>query len=224
MAAKLPELGRNELVTKDQEIDAFSSKMAAGDVPEINRESFAVVVVDMVNDYLDPQGVMPVSDPGPVIAATNALVTACRRAGGLVVWVRPGHTEQADGLFRKRVPHAIGEGHGSQLQAELEPLEDDKIIRKRKYSSFFGTDLDSYLREHRIESVLVSGVALNICVRSTVHDAFFHGYDVFVVEDACQATSQREHDSTLYDIATHFGSVVSVAEVESRLATTGNSR
>lgn len=201
-----------------QEVDAFSSKMVA-DTPEINRLSFAVVVVDMVNDYLDPQGTMPVSDPGPVVSATTRLVDACRAAGGLVIWVRPGHTELADGLFRKRVPHAIGEGPGSQLHPDLLPLEQDKIIRKRKYSSFFGTDLDSYLREHRIESVLVSGVALNICVRSTVHDAFFHGYDVFVVEDASQATSQREHDSTLYDIATHFGTVMSVTEVETGLST-----
>lgn len=209
-------------MTHNQEIDAFSSKMAAAGSPEINRKSFAVVVVDMVNDYLDPQGIMPVSDPGPVISATNELVRACRQAGGLVIWVRPGHTELADGLFRKRVAHAIGEGHGSQLHPSLDPFDSDKVIRKRKYSSFFATDLDSYLREHRIESVLVSGVALNICVRSTVHDAFFHGYDVFVVEDASQATGQREHDSTLYDIATHFGTVLSVAEVEAGLTTAEN--
>lgn len=207
-------------VNEDQEVDAFSSKMAAQETPEINPQSFAVVVVDMVNAYLDPDGAMPVSDPAPVIAATNQLVTACRAAGGLVIWARPGHTELADGLFRKRVPHAIGESHDAQLHDDLRPLDSDKIIRKRKYSSFFGTDLDSYLREHRIESVLVSGVALNICVRSTVHDSFFLGYETFVVDDASQATSQREHDSTLYDIATHFGTVLSVADVETSLTAT----
>jgi ureidoacrylate peracid hydrolase len=46
-----------------------------------------------------------------------------------------------------------------------------------------------------------------------VHDAFFLGYDVWVVDEACAATSPREHDSTCYDIETHFGHVVSLDEV-----------
>ena len=48
-------------------------------------------------------------------------------------------------------------------------------------------------------------------VRSTVHDAFFNGYEVVVPRDCCAATGAREQESTLYDIATHFG-VVTEAE------------
>ena len=59
----------------------------------------------------------------------------------------------------------------------------------------------------------MSGVALNICVRSTVHDAFFLGYDVWVARDACRATGDREEASTLYDIQTHFGEVKTVDDV-----------
>ena len=51
------------------------------------------------------------------------------------------------------------------------------------------------------------GVVTNICVRSTVHDAFFHGYRVVVPEDGVAATGPREQESSLYDIATHFGIV-----------------
>ena len=195
----------------------FASKMAEVDRAEINREGFALLVVDMVHAYLDPNGEMPVDHPEAVIAANQRLVEACRAAGGTVIWIRPGHTEAADGLFRIRIPHAIGESEGAQIHRDLDPQPDEKLIKKRRYSAFFGTDLDMYLREHRITSVLVSGVALNICVRSTVHDAFFNGYDVFVVEDACQATGQREHDSTLFDIETHFGTVLSLEETVSHL-------
>lgn len=205
-------------MTETQDLDGFSDKMSAQPPAEIDRERCAVIVVDMVNAYLDPAGEMPVSDAGPVIDATRALVDATRAAGGKVVWVRPGHTEGADGLFRIRIPHAIGEGHGAQIHPDLAPDEAEKLIKKRRYSSFFGTDLDMYLREHDIRSVIVCGVALNICVRSTVHDAFFNGYDVFVVEEACKATGEREHESTLYDIATHFGQVLSLEDAVSRLA------
>lgn len=201
----------------DDELDAFSAKMM-GERPGIDLSAFAVLVVDMVNDFLLPDGAMPVADAAPVIEATDRLVRAARAAGGVVVWVRPGHTELGDGLFRKRSPHAIGEVRGSQIHDGLDPRDGEKVVRKRRYSSFFGTDLDLYLREHGVRSVLVCGVALNICVRSTVHDAFFHGYEVFVVEEACQATGPREHDSTLYDISTHFGTVLSLDETIAALS------
>jgi ureidoacrylate peracid hydrolase len=87
------------------------------------------------------------------------------------------------------------------------------VLSKRRYSAFFQTDLDLWLREHDVARVVVTGVALNICVRSTVHDAFFLGYQVWVVQDACRATGEREEASTLYDIQTHFGEVVTVEDV-----------
>ena len=87
------------------------------------------------------------------------------------------------------------------------------MLSKRRYSAFFQTDLDLYLREHDIARVVVTGVALNICVRSTVHDAFYNGYQVVVAEDACRATGDREMESTLYDIATHYGDVASTVDV-----------
>lgn len=204
-------------MTESQSLDGFSSKMADRVPPTIDRKAFALIVVDMVNAYLERDGEMPVSHPEPVIEATRRLVEVCRNAGGTVIWVRPGHEEAADGLFRIRIPHALGESRGAQIHTALEPAEGEKLIKKRRYSSFFGTDLDMYLREHRIRSTLVCGVALNICVRSTVHDAFFNGYDVFVVEDACQATGPREHESTRYDIETHFGEVLTVEDVARQL-------
>jgi ureidoacrylate peracid hydrolase len=56
-----------------------------------------------------------------------------------------------------------------------------------------------------------------VCVRSTVHDAFFLGYQVVVPEDCVAATGSREQASSLYDIATYFGTVCSSAEVHAAL-------
>jgi ureidoacrylate peracid hydrolase len=60
---------------------------------------------------------------------------------------------------------------------------------------------------------VIAGVVTNICVRSTVHDAFFLGYQVVVPEDCVAATGPREQASSLYDIATHFGTVCDCAQV-----------
>lgn len=194
-------------------VDHFSSKQAAGPRRRISPSHTAVVVVDLVNDFVEPTGAMPIAQPGPVLEAAGRLVEAGRSAGTLVTWVRPGHLEAVDGLFRKRAVHGMGETWGAQLHPSLPIGDDDRIVRKRRYSAFFATDLDLYLREHDISRVILAGVALNICVRSTVHDAFFHGYDVWVVRDACQATGPREEASTLYDISTHFGTVLTIDEV-----------
>lgn len=194
-------------------VDQFSSKQATRPMERISPNCTAVVVVDLVNDFVEPTGAMPIAEPGPVLGAAGRLVEAGRAAGTLVTWVRPGHLEAGDGLFRKRAVHGMGETWGAQLHPGLPIRADDRIVRKRRYSAFFATDLDLYLREHDISRVVLAGVALNICVRSTVHDAFFLGYDVWVVRDACQATGPREEASTLYDISTHFGTVLTIDEV-----------
>ncbi len=193
--------------------DPFSAKQADAPRPEIAPARTALLVVDMVNDYLEPSGAMPAEDGGPVIAANRELAQAARAAGVAVVWIRPGHRDASDGLFRKRIPHAIDGTWGAELHPDLGIEEGEPIVSKRRYSGFFGTDLDLLLRERDIARVVVTGVALNICVRATVHDAFFHGYDVWVARDASRATGPREEESTLYDVATHYGDVVTVAEV-----------
>lgn len=194
-------------------IDPFSAKQSGAEPAAVPAERTALLAIDLVNDYLEPGGAMPMPDPGDVVEVNARLAAAAREAGALVVWIRPGHLERDDGLFRKRIVHALGESHGAQLHSGLGVAEGERVLRKRRYSAFFATDLDLFLREHDIQRVVCTGVALNICVRSTVHDAFFLGYDVWVAGDACRATSPREEESTLYDIATHFGEVRTVAEV-----------
>jgi ureidoacrylate peracid hydrolase len=199
--------------TTPEPTDGFSSKMVESPILPLPTSQTAVLIVDMVNDYLDPTGAMPVDDPTAVLDGVEALVDLARAEGALVVWVRPGHTEQSDGLFRKRIPHAIGDSTGAEIHPRFEVGASERVVRKRRYSGFFQTDLDLYLREHGIRRVVVAGVALNICVRSTVHDAFFNGYDVWVPPEACEATGPREAESTLYDIQTHFGEVLSLDRI-----------
>ncbi len=69
------------------------------------------------------------------------------------------------------------------------------------------------LTELEVRRVIVTGVMTNICVRSTVHDAFFLGYDTVVPRDCVFGSSQREQDSSLWDISTCYGMVVDSAEI-----------
>jgi ureidoacrylate peracid hydrolase len=200
-------------MASDSPLDPFSAKQSGAELEAVPPGQTALLVVDMVNDYLDPKGAMAAADVEPVIDANRRLAEAARAAGVTIVWIRPGHHDANDGLFRKRIVHAIDGTWGAELHPELGVGEGERVLSKRRYSAFFQTDLDLWLREHGVRRVVVTGVALNICVRSTVHDAFYNGYQVVVVEDASRATGPREHDSTLYDIATHYGDVEQTDEV-----------
>jgi ureidoacrylate peracid hydrolase len=193
--------------------DPFSAKQAASVEIDVAPAGTALLVVDLVNDYVDPAGAMPAVDCAPIIDANRRLAEAARHAGAALVWVAPGHLDATDGLFRKRIVHALQGSWGAELHPGLGIVAGERVLRKRRYSAFFQTDLDLWLRERDIARVVVTGVALNICVRSTVHDAFFLGYQVWVPRDACRATGEREEASTLYDIQTHFGEVKTIDEV-----------
>ena len=173
----------------------------------------AILVVDMLNEFLEPGGGMVLPEGRSVIEPINRLLAASREVGMRVVWLCDEHPIPEDKEFEKRVPHCIGGAWNAGIVDAMDVAPHELRIAKRRYSGFFGTDLDLQLREWGIQQVVVTGIVTNICVRSTVHDAYFLGYDVFVLEDCVSATSDREQASTLYDIDTHFGDVVRSEEL-----------
>lgn len=168
----------------------------------------AILIVDMVNDFCKEEGAMPLKEGKEIYGSIGNLISEARKHGYPIIylndWHRPG---KYDKEFDKRSPHCIEGTWGGEVVEELAPLEEDYCIRKRRFSGFFQTDLDLVLRELEVKTVIVTGVVTNICVRSTCHDAFFLGYQVIVPSDCVRATGPREQESTLWDIATHFGSV-----------------
>jgi ureidoacrylate peracid hydrolase len=197
--------------------DAFSAHQQSREPIHLTRDPFALLVVDMLNDFLEPGGRMVLAGGTVLYAPINALASSVRAGGGHVVWVMDRHRPD-DTEFRKRSPHCLEGTWGAEIPAGLSVDPSDHLSPKRRFSAFFQSDLDLWLRERGVRSVVVCGVVTNICVRSTVHDAFFLGYDVVVVPDACAGTSIREHDSSLYDIATHYGSLAESSAVVGAIA------
>lgn len=186
--------------------DVFSDKRQAADARLVAQRT-AVVVVDMENDFCCEGGVMVLPGYERLIGPQLAVIDAARAVGAPTVFVTDAHRPNVrqDREFLKRTPHCIEGTWGAQIVDALNPRAGDIYVVKRRYSAFFNTDLDLTLKDLGVDSVVVMGVVTNICVRSTVHDAFFLGYRVFVPEDGVAATGPREQASSLYDIATHFG-------------------
>lgn len=172
----------------------------------------AVLVVDMLNDFVDPKGRMPLAEGDRLFEPHLRLLAAARSSGARVIWVCDTHAPD-DREFDKREVHCLTGTWGADIPGALGPRDDEERVFKRRYSGFFETDLDLRLRERDIHHLVVTGVVTNICVRSTCHDAFFRGYDVVIPEECVMATSDREQESSLYDIDTHYGTVTSLERV-----------
>ena len=195
--------------------NTFSEKQSnqqRGKITDFNPASTALLVVDMLKDFFDDGGAMVLEGGKALYRPHQKLLAAARAVGMPVLWLNQNLSPD-DSLFEMRTVHCLTGSWGAEVVDEL-PVEDsDIVIPKRRYSGFFQTALDLTLRERGIDSVIVTGVVTNICVRSTVHDAFFLRYKVLVPEDLVMATSPQAQEVTLYDIDTHYGDVTSLDSI-----------
>ena len=196
------------------ELDSFSGKKK--DLTfTINKESTAILMVDMLNDFLKPGGKMVLDTGKVIIEPSSRLIERARNNRIPIVYVNDSHRPglRQDREFKKRAEHCIEGTWGAEVIRELKPQEGDFVVKKRRFSGFYETDLDLTLKDLEIDTVVIIGVVTNICVRSTIHDAFFRGYKVIIPRDCVMATGEREQESSLYDIETHFGEVTTLERV-----------
>ena len=195
--------------------NTFSEKQSnqqRGKTADFDPATTALLIVDMLKDFFDEGGAMVLEGGKALYRPHQKLLAAARAVGMPVLWLNQSLPPD-DSLFEMRAVHCLAGSWGAEVVDELPVEESDIVIPKRRYSGFFQTTLDLSLRERGIDTVIVTGVVTNICVRSTVHDAFFLRYKVLVPEDLVMATSPQAQAVTLYDIDTHYGDVTKLDQV-----------
>lgn len=181
-------------------------------ITDFDPATCAVLVVDMLKDFFKEGGAMVLEGGEVLYAPHRKLLAAARAAGMPVLWLNQSLPPN-DSLFEMRTVHCLAGSWGAEIVDELPVEASDIVVPKRRYSGFFQTTLDLNLRERGINTVIVTGVVTNICVRSTVHDAFFLSYKVLVPEDLVMATSPQAQEVSLYDIDTHYGDVTDLDSI-----------
>jgi nicotinamidase/pyrazinamidase len=171
-----------------------------GAVVDYDRQT-ALLVIDVQNDFASHEGSLHVKDAAAAISAINDEIERASRAGALVVYTQdwhPAHTL-----------HCVADSWGAELHADLAYLADAPRVRKGVegddgYSGFnqrdpetgkeMPTELETILREHDIERVVVVGLTTDYCVKETVLDARDLGFETVVVQGAIRAVNLEPGD------------------------------
>jgi len=171
----------------------------------------ALLVVDVQNDFADPDGSLYVKGGEEVVPLVNVEVELALEAGALVVNTQDWHPESTP-HFRKDggiwPVHCVAGTWGSELHPDLRPVEGERIRKgsggEDGYSAFSVRDprsgatsptrLEGILREHGIGRVVIAGLATDYCVVETVLDARTLGFEVVVLSEAIRAVDLLQGD------------------------------
>ena len=193
--------------------------------------STAVLIVDLQNDFLHPQGAYGRSGTSsPEIAALPArvrpLLDTVRQAGGWVVSTqftlvpgRGGAPFISPHLKEMRPFLTTGDfvpgGWGHALVDELQPA--DLTVEKVAYSAFYQTRMEFILNKAGIRTLMVCGIVTNGGVASTVRDAHVRDFKTITLHDGCAAFSTETHDIAIKSLAT-VGRTMSIADAQALFA------
>ena len=198
----------------------------------------ALIVVDMQNAYASIGGYVDtagfdISGAQGVIANIARTLAAARAARLLVVFLQNGWDAdyvEAGGpgspnwyksnalKTMRRKPELQGRflakgGWDYALIDALRPRPADIVIPKTRYSGFFNSTFDSSLRARGIRNLVFTGIATNVCVESTLRDAFHLEYFAVMLEDATHELGGPSiQQATVYNVETFFGWVSTVED------------
>lgn len=153
-----------------------------------------------------------------VVAAAGALADRFRRAGAPVVLVNVAFSPDGGDLPPAAVDQPLRHPPGG-FPAGFSEIADglaypsDLRLTKRHWGAFHGTEMDLQLRRRGIRTIVLAGIATNFGVEGTAREAWQHGYDVVIAEDATAATSAELHDTAMRFILPRLARVRSSAEI-----------
>jgi ureidoacrylate peracid hydrolase len=210
------------------EQQAVQREVFGRDYFTIDPDKCALLVIDMQNSFLAEGALFEVPAGREIIPNIERLIAYAREHGIPVIWTQSDNTPPGGGLILDRYPiirqsRALWRGDKSfELYPDMvQPLESEHRVVKHKYDAFHDTDLDTVLRNLRRDTIILTGVATEVCCESTARSAFFHEYKVAFLSDATATNDPKVHRSTCDRMDRFFARVLDTDEVVSILEAGG---
>jgi ureidoacrylate peracid hydrolase len=192
---------------------------------KVNPGHTALLVVDVQNDFCHENGGLGemgndmslIQESVPRLAAT---IEVARANNVPVIFLRIVQSPDTNSAAWESLEEAEGprlvmeDTWGADYYEGIGPVPGEREIIKRRHSGFNFTPLDSYLRSKAIKTVVVGGVASNVCVEATARDAADYDYYVVVLRDGSGAVRSELHDAALYTIENYIGITATCDEVK----------
>jgi len=188
----------------------------------------ALLVVDMQNDFCAQGGYLQrtraesgrhpiqVDENAAIADRIGVLADEARRAGATVAWLRSVY----DFKYLADAHVAMRDGEGCCMEGSwgadffrIHPRDGDIVVDKHTFSGFHETGLHAQLLARGIRTLVMTGVATNVCVDSTLRHGFFLGYHIVVAEDCVGSGNPVGHEGTLSTVRVNFGEVTTSAEL-----------
>jgi len=158
----------------------------------------AIIVVDMLKDNLKESSRNPYFQEGmAIIPNLQKLLQKSRERGFPVVFACDSFLE-GDFIFKGRMKvHSIRGTEGAEVVDDLKQRPTDIILPKRRFSAFFKTDLEQTLRTLGVDTIVVTGLTVEVCVLMTAMDGLSHDFSVILLEDCSASRSKEFHQGCL---------------------------
>jgi ureidoacrylate peracid hydrolase len=195
----------------------------------LNPVHTALIIIDLQKDFCvdgfaTSKAGRPLDAAKSIIPNVQKLLFAARASGVVVChvgfWTLPDYGSDSGPWLaqRRRATYAsdkiaIAGTEGAEFVDELTPVDGEFIIHKHRYNAFNGTDLEMMLKARNIKTIIPTGVSTNVCVESTLRDAFERSYYVCVPENGVASWDMQLHEATLKTVNARFGLLTTCEEI-----------
>jgi nicotinamidase-related amidase len=177
-----------------------------GNVPD--KSDVALLLIDVVNDLEFPEGEQLLRFALPMAERIAELKRRAKAAGIPAIYVNDNFGRWQSDLS-KLIEHCLGDGVlGEPMVRLLRPEPDDYFVLKPKHSGFFSTTLETLLHYLGAKTLVLTGVAGNICILFTANDAYMRDYHLVVPADCVASNTEEENRYALDQMRRFLGADV----------------
>jgi len=173
--------------------------------------SVALVLIDVINTFSFPGGARLLERFLPAARRIAALKARARRSGIPTVYVNDNFgrwRSDLNGLVQRCLRAKTGAASVAKL---LRPKRNDYFVLKPKHSGFFCTSLELLLEHLGVHTLIVAGIATDVCVLSTATDAYMRDFELIVLSDCVEAMTEGEDQWALRHMSDALGATIAVS-------------
>lgn len=184
-------------------------------VHPFSMEGTALLVIDMQRFFTNPSSHASFPDADAIIGNVQHILASFRACGLPVFFTRHALAKGENaGIMGTWWGEALTvDDPLSAIDQRVGPLTTERVIRKSRYSTFVGTDLETILVASKITRLVIVGVMTHPCCESTARDAFMHDHEVFFIVDATASKDEDLHLGSLKALADGFAILATTEEV-----------